>query len=306
MIKHIIFGIVILAAALAAMVGMAYGWAYTYNITTPESSAAISTGDDRIREVKGAIQERENVDHYWPLASSAVSDLDAGKHRQITFQSPIATPTPQADEGLLYTKTVSDKSELVFIDEDGDEIQLTSGGVLNLTAAAVTAASAAILDNSTVEQSGGILRVKDGGITGAKLATGSGCADNTTLEVNGSSKLAIKVPAVPSSGGNNYPTAIYSPVCAYGTYTGNGSSQTIKTGFTVRRAIIKCTQTIDSNYPEGCEILVTASGTFAWDQGNGSAEDVSVTGDVITLSDGGANINYNGKLYYWYAEGVRP
>lgn len=110
-------------------------WTYTYDTDTPLGSNSPSVIDDRIREAKDAVQERQNIDHYWPLTGSEVSDTDAGKHRQVTFQAPLsANPTTvDEDEGQLYTKDVSGKAELFWIDEDENALQITDGGTLNIT-----------------------------------------------------------------------------------------------------------------------------------------------------------------------------
>jgi hypothetical protein len=102
-------------------------FSYTYDVTTPDGGDSPTEADDRMRETKAAVQERENVDHYWPKTGDEVSDADAGEHRKVTLRVGSA-PTHAADKGIVYAKDVSAKAELFYIDEDGDEIQLTSGG----------------------------------------------------------------------------------------------------------------------------------------------------------------------------------
>ncbi len=104
-------------------------WNASYE-SSPADSNPISEGGLRIRELKIDARERLAVDHSW------IGDADDGKHGRVTFVNPIATPTPGADEGILYTKGVLGKSELHFVDEDLNEIQITSGG--NLTAIPAT------------------------------------------------------------------------------------------------------------------------------------------------------------------------
>lgn len=102
-----------------------------YDKATPVGTDAPSTLDDQDRNTKAAIQERENVDHYWPLTGTQVSDVDAGEHRKVLFHAPIAaTPTVAADHGDLRIKDVDGKAELHWTDEDENEIQLTSAGVI--------------------------------------------------------------------------------------------------------------------------------------------------------------------------------
>jgi hypothetical protein len=106
-------------------------WNASYE-ATPDNADSALEGAQRIRDLKIDIKERGQVDHYW------AGDGDDGKHKKITFQSPLgAKPTLEADEAALYTKTVSAKSELFYEDEDGNEVQLTSGGALKESAAEI-------------------------------------------------------------------------------------------------------------------------------------------------------------------------
>lgn len=107
------------------------GWTYTYDTDTPLGSDAPSVLDDRIREAKDAVQERQNIDHYWPLTGSQVSDADAGKHRKVTFLDLAAIgdttpPTQQSGEAHLFM--VSD--ELWWQDDTNTKIKLTDGGYI--------------------------------------------------------------------------------------------------------------------------------------------------------------------------------
>ena len=101
----------------------------TYDTASPAGSDDPAEADDRMREIKAAVQERENVDHFWPLTGTEVSDADAGEHRKVLFHAPIAsTPTVAENHGDLRLKDVGSKAELHFTDEDENELQLTSKG----------------------------------------------------------------------------------------------------------------------------------------------------------------------------------
>lgn len=99
----------------------------TFDTATPAGSDDPAEADDRMREIKAAVQERENVDHYWPLTGTEVSDADTGEHRKVTLRVGSA-PSNVVDKGFVYAKDVGGKAELFYIDEDGNEIQLTSKG----------------------------------------------------------------------------------------------------------------------------------------------------------------------------------
>ena len=102
----------------------------TFDTATPAGSDDPAEADDRMQEIKAAVQERENVDHYWPLTGTEVSDADAGEHRKATLRTGSA-PSAVADKGFVYVKDISGKTELFYRGEDGNEIQITSGGILN-------------------------------------------------------------------------------------------------------------------------------------------------------------------------------
>jgi len=92
----------------------------------PSDTENISLGASRIRNIKTDIQERGEVDHSW------AGNADDGKHKQITF-GPIpltANPANLANHGFLYTKDVSAKAELHWIDEDGNVVVFTNAGNL--------------------------------------------------------------------------------------------------------------------------------------------------------------------------------
>jgi microcystin-dependent protein len=101
-------------------------WDGTY-IATPANTEDARLGAQRVRETRVDVEERMAVDHFWG------GDEFDGEHVKVTFKAQIANPTAVADKGFLYTKDVSAKVELFFLDEDGDAVQLTSGGAVNVT-----------------------------------------------------------------------------------------------------------------------------------------------------------------------------
>ena len=104
-----------------------------YDTATPLGTDAPSSLDDQIRLSKAANQERNNVDHYWPLSGTQVSDADAGEHRKVLFHAPIAaTPTVAASHGDLRITDVSGKAEPAWTDEDEQELIVTDAGTLNI------------------------------------------------------------------------------------------------------------------------------------------------------------------------------
>ena len=104
-------------------------WVRTYDIDTPDGSVDDpAEAADRMNEIKLATQERENVDHYWPLTGSEVSDDDAGEHRKITIRTLSAVEVAALTATKAYLYRLVTNGELYFKDDDDNTIQLTSGG----------------------------------------------------------------------------------------------------------------------------------------------------------------------------------
>ena len=118
----------------------------TYDTATPGGGDSPTEADDRMREIKAAIQEREDVDHVWDETGTEVSDADTGEHRKVTLNAPLAAdPAPGAEKAAIYTKDVGGKAELHFQDEDDNVLQLTDVGSINI----VSADLIETLDNDT-------------------------------------------------------------------------------------------------------------------------------------------------------------
>lgn len=107
-----------------------------FDKTKPAGTTPLKTSDDQIRANNEALETAIGKDHDFATGST-----QTGKHKQVIFKAPITKPSLAADEGALFTKTVSTKSELVYEDEDGNEVPITSGGKL----AAVVGSAKAVL-----------------------------------------------------------------------------------------------------------------------------------------------------------------
>lgn len=108
---------------------MATVFSSTYDISTPAGSDSPSEADDRMRETKAAVQERSNVDHYWPLTGTEVSDTSAGEHRKMTFQASISDPSQVSGKAHFYMQS----DELRYQDDTNAAFDLTSAGSLGST-----------------------------------------------------------------------------------------------------------------------------------------------------------------------------
>lgn len=119
-----------------------FAFTYTYDTSTPAGSADPTQGDDRIREVKAATAERMAVDHTWPASGTTYDGATVGYHKALRLPEQASDVTTPASYGSLYTKDSGTQPELYYREEsDGDVIQITSNGSLNVTP--TSAASAA-------------------------------------------------------------------------------------------------------------------------------------------------------------------
>jgi len=103
-------------------------WNSAYeNIPADNNNISLGAGD--IRDLKENIRERANIDHSWGDAN------DSGKHLQSTYQAALATPsTPAGSDGCVWAQQVSGNTELFYRDSNGNVIQLTKLGNVNVTA----------------------------------------------------------------------------------------------------------------------------------------------------------------------------
>jgi hypothetical protein len=118
----------------------------SWDETKPAGSRDISLGDDDIREMKRQIREILAVDH--EISSSGQGE-NWGRHNIVTLlvQTSISA---LADAGKIYSKDFNGKAELCYLDEDGDEVQLTRGGVLHIPDGAELESDAAPTDDKGI------------------------------------------------------------------------------------------------------------------------------------------------------------
>ena len=98
--------------------------------TIPAGGDNLSAGDNRIREMKTQIREVIDVDHDFPSSGQAT---DVGQHKRVTLQEQADLGSGAEGVPILGAQTVSGKAELVYTDEDDNDIQFTSGGKILLT-----------------------------------------------------------------------------------------------------------------------------------------------------------------------------
>lgn len=78
------------------LMALIFAFTSTYDTATPTGQDDPREADDRMREIKEATRERLDVEHYFPLTGTEVSDANVGKHKDITADS-IKTKSPWLD-----------------------------------------------------------------------------------------------------------------------------------------------------------------------------------------------------------------
>ncbi len=290
--KKIIINSITIILILGVVVSFATVFSDTYDKATPVGEDPPSVIDNRIRQAKAATQERANVDHYWPLTGTQVSDSDTGEHRKVTLRQT-TKPTAVASKAFLYTKDIGGQAEFFVMSEDGVEIQVSKDGKLDLdlntlannTAIVANKASSGTVDMIKLNTSD-VPALADGAVVAA--ATESGDGDRTiadkayvdtvpaSLKIDGSTQAFSK--QVASVG--TFETADISgtvgsnDAIVYMRITGSGASKikfrkngdtTVNQPYTSTGSNGIAIGTLGSN-TEGCYVLVLtdSSGIFQW------------------------------------------
>jgi hypothetical protein len=115
----------------------------SWSETSPAGNTSISSGDDRIRELKTQIREVIGVDHDFPSSGQAT---DNGQHLQVTLQEQTDLGTGAEGTTILGNQTISGKGELVYTDEDDNDIQITKSGKLYPSQSTTLADWAAVMN----------------------------------------------------------------------------------------------------------------------------------------------------------------
>lgn len=121
--------------------------------TKPAGSRNLNLGDDDIREFKQQVQERADIDGYFPSSD----DAKTGYHRKATLIEQASDPSQVADTVILYSKLVGSYSELHSRHENAAAQQLTLNGKLwveGLTIASIAQGDIFYYDGTKVTRLG--------------------------------------------------------------------------------------------------------------------------------------------------------
>jgi microcystin-dependent protein len=109
---------------------MALGDGTGWDEALPADTTVASNIDDYNRDLRIGIGDRLGKEHIHPADASV-----GGEHKHITLQALAAFPTlsPAATQiASVFSKLVGTKHELFFRNKDGQEIQITSDGDINV------------------------------------------------------------------------------------------------------------------------------------------------------------------------------
>lgn len=95
----------------------------------PPEGGYIRDGNDQIRDGWYAIRERLAKDHQFFQDEDGQSNI--GYHKQVTLIEAADIGVGASGLPILGAQTIDDKPELVYTDEDDNDVQITSGGALN-------------------------------------------------------------------------------------------------------------------------------------------------------------------------------
>lgn len=96
-----------------------------WNEASPAGNTDINLGDNRLRELKTQIREVVDYDHQF---NSSGVHADNGCHRRSTYLEQADIGSGAVGKTILGSQTVSGKGELVYTDEDDNDIVLTKNG----------------------------------------------------------------------------------------------------------------------------------------------------------------------------------
>ncbi len=91
----------------------------------PSGDSSINAGDNKIREFKTQTREVIDVDHNFPSSGSSST---TGFHNQVTLIEAADIGTGSSGLPILGAQTIDTHPELVYTDEDDNDVQMTVKG----------------------------------------------------------------------------------------------------------------------------------------------------------------------------------
>ena len=112
------------AFLLGLITALLFGYTRSWTESTPTDSTVANQIDDYNRYLRVDVAER--IETY--IGGFNASDSNEGFYHVLFLEKSASPSTPAANKGLMYGLLSDSKCELTFMDEDGDEIQLSYTG----------------------------------------------------------------------------------------------------------------------------------------------------------------------------------
>lgn len=96
----------------------------------PETTDIVGNFSSEVNEFSNDVEQRLTLDHYMDGVLTDGAPNQDGRHRQVTMKKVVSDPLVLADTGIVFTKDVSDITELHYKDSSNNIVQITEGGGL--------------------------------------------------------------------------------------------------------------------------------------------------------------------------------
>lgn len=286
----------------------------------PAASTSLRNSNPQMLTNQSALESAIGQDHEFSTGGT-----NSGEHTQIKFNVPISTPSNAANKGWLYSKDVSAVVELHWLDESGNELQITSGGDLFSSAGLIVTSASTFNGSITLGAGDDLIGSSTSDITfNTNKFTVAGATGNTviagTLGVTGIATLGdastLATSAAPTADAEiaNKKYVDDQDTADHPTYSG-GESHTDGSGLIMKMGLdtthtgdhtggtLKATVTFEDAFPTGVVAIVPIC-VDENELGNVTVtlHDVSTTIFDYTLKEASAGVQ-NMSGVYWIAIG---
>jgi len=152
-----------------------------FGSSLPSGTDRVGTFYSEIDDFKDDIKQRLTLDHYMDDVLTDGANNQDGRHRQVTMKEKSSDPSNLANTGIVYTKDVDDVTELFYLDDSGNAVQITDDGSLNLGSAATLMESLNSIITEFVEVTGNCGSASPGSFATNNIAFPSGYTYDTCI-----------------------------------------------------------------------------------------------------------------------------